>query len=630
MHSPPGLQPHPLFVAERLFTSSPEPIYETIASEDAIDIDIESYCDGIPLERMNHIVSGSSNLIESDESGSDEEEEHDRLTALYQACLTARLESSDHHDHTLDGSSDSESDTSETSSIAWDEVDLESLVDSLPEEYSSHPHSESYYTLSPTIFSSLSAPLTLHTLSLPANPVPDPSRPSDSLSDDSSILLLILALNTPSLRSDPWNPIPRILRAVERIRQDQEEGSTVFLFHPPLVTLTSAHSKHSTTDSEEQCTVAHWIDFFRQILEGLTFLHENAVVWGGFDAIEPEQNPSLGSSDPSHPPGLDINATEKKQVEIFMMDISSDPEAFTSTCPKFDYSRYPVKYYFSDLRKARKVSGSLDASSSSLFTQEVQSCGSWLERLLFSSQALHSRLGSPFLPLIQAMKSRTFSADGARKLFEARVKSLNLVKDKLSLDAKVPAVQWRPFERDICNESRVVRRHTASMTRSISSDSQMSLKVSKQPGTGASQVRLALTIGAGVSGRGNRLRAGSLARSKSSPHPIPTLRENKRKEVFGDLSFVKSSSASDVIKSNTSSHALSTLGDKIKSKEAEDSDSTVLMSPSAGMTGIRAVSPTSPVFTIASLDLASLSLGTPPQHPNHQIRPDRGGARPWR
>ncbi|KAJ4000656.1 hypothetical protein F5050DRAFT_1541762, partial [Lentinula boryana] len=200
---------------------------------------------------------------------------------------------------------------------------------------------------------------------------------------DSSILLLFLALNAPELRSDPWNPVPRILRAVERNLSSKENSNM-----------------DPDKQEEEQGTVAQWIDFFRQVLEGLAFLHENGVVWGA-----------------------------AKELEMFMMDISSDPEAFASgthTNWTFDRNRYPVKYYFTNFRRARQISPPIIAtpapSPSSPFTQEVQSCGKWFEALI---EGIHSFRG-PLLPLTQAMTSGTFTADAARKLFEARIRSLNL------------------------------------------------------------------------------------------------------------------------------------------------------------------------------------------------------------
>ncbi|KIK68946.1 hypothetical protein GYMLUDRAFT_53464 [Collybiopsis luxurians FD-317 M1] len=654
MFSPPGLDPNPnlnnVFVLNRPLSLSPEPVYTdfhrnisdaTICSDDSDDtIDIESDGNldsmGCPLRRMNQ-TSPWSSRSESEVSEDSDDEHDDRLSALYQACLTARLESSDHHDHERDPNDalDSCSDTSETSSIAWDEVDFESLVDSLPERYSNDHCIKRYHSLTPSTHPALFAPLTLHTLDLPANPNPDPSQCPESWTDDSVILLLFLALNTPQLRSDPWNPVPRILRAVERIRQDQDDGSKVFLFHPPLVPLTS---NDNTSCPDEQCKLAHWIDFLRQTLEGLAFLHENAVVWGGFDDIEPELD---RSSDPLHPPGLE---TSMQQVDMFMMDISSDPEAFTSTPPTFDRSRYPVKYYFTNFRKARKVSDSMDASFSSLFNKEVQSCGSWMERLILSSKSLRSRLGPPFLPLTQAMRSGTFTADGAKKLFEARVKSLNLNKDKLLWDEKIPAVQWRPFaERRFFVEeqerSSLRRARTISIALSTNSDSQPVPGSSKRPGLRASRAR----SGVQRSGGGTWLRPlesdrfhapGPIVRSLSNPIPVP--RENKRKDVFGDLSFVKAivkPPSSGVFRANLTTSVSDPLSRPLhahspseeKERDEVGPDPAIPISPTGDTNGIRTVSPTSPVFTIPSLDLNSLV--TFPSSPTSNLPHQQGSLR---
>ncbi|KAJ3850272.1 hypothetical protein EV368DRAFT_730, partial [Lentinula lateritia] len=186
---------------------------------------------------------------------------------------------------------------------------------------------------------------------------------------DSLILLLLLALNTPELRSDPWNPVPRILRAVERVCGD---------------------SQLNLDKQEENGTLAQWMDFFRQVLEGLAFLHENGVVWDGFDAIEPR------------------------------LCSTAAPSQWN-----FDRSRYPVKYYFTNFRRARQISPPVIAtpasSPSSPFTKDVQSCGKWLEAVVNDIHPVHESL----LPLTQAMVSGTFTADGARKLFEARARSLS-------------------------------------------------------------------------------------------------------------------------------------------------------------------------------------------------------------
>jgi hypothetical protein len=63
-------------------------------------------------------------------------------------------------------------------------------------------------------------------------------------------LLVLLEINHPELRQDPWNAAPHILCAVER---DED----VYLCMDPLVEF----------DQPPMRTVANYIDFFRQILE---------------------------------------------------------------------------------------------------------------------------------------------------------------------------------------------------------------------------------------------------------------------------------------------------------------------------------------------------------------------------
>lgn len=70
-----------------------------------------------------------------------------------------------------------------------------------------------------------------------------------------SELLLLLELNVPELREDPWNASPHIVRAVERDDHVYLCMHRLFEYNnPPLA------------------TVAHYIDFFRQVLEvGVSF-----------------------------------------------------------------------------------------------------------------------------------------------------------------------------------------------------------------------------------------------------------------------------------------------------------------------------------------------------------------------
>lgn len=63
-------------------------------------------------------------------------------------------------------------------------------------------------------------------------------------------LVLLLEINHPESREDPWNAAPRILHAVER-------GDFVFL----------CMQRFSAYNKPPLVTVAHYIDFFRQVLE---------------------------------------------------------------------------------------------------------------------------------------------------------------------------------------------------------------------------------------------------------------------------------------------------------------------------------------------------------------------------
>jgi hypothetical protein len=74
---------------------------------DIDDLDDEEQFIGFPLRRMD--------------GDPEDDDEDDRLTALYEACMTARLESN--HD-----TDDTSSDTTDTSSVAWDEMQVPSYL----------------------------------------------------------------------------------------------------------------------------------------------------------------------------------------------------------------------------------------------------------------------------------------------------------------------------------------------------------------------------------------------------------------------------------------------------------------------------------------------------------------------
>ena len=70
------------------------------------------------------------------------------------------------------------------------------------------------------------------------------------LQRSSSELRLLLELNRPGIRDDPWNAAPHILAAVER-------ADVVYVCLKRL----------SEYNQPPLARVAHYIDFFRQILE---------------------------------------------------------------------------------------------------------------------------------------------------------------------------------------------------------------------------------------------------------------------------------------------------------------------------------------------------------------------------
>ena len=176
------------------------------------------------------------------------------------------------------------------------------------------------------------------------------------LQRSSSELRLLLELNDPRIRDDPWNAAPHILAAVER-------ADDVYLClkrlseynQPPLV------------------KVAHYIDFFRQILEvfyspfsvraifywvakGLSSLHERCIA--GLSCAE---------------------------ASSYMVDLSSaSPTSAISSHnanigpQQFDRVSYPVKYYLVNYTNASYIHKKPISSSSTpgWLTRELESLDS--------------------------------------------------------------------------------------------------------------------------------------------------------------------------------------------------------------------------------------------------------------
>ncbi|KAL0570984.1 hypothetical protein V5O48_010969 [Marasmius crinis-equi] len=223
----------------------------------------------------------------------------------------------------------------------------------------------------------------------------------------STQLLVYLALNQRDARLDPWNPIPHIICAVDRTRTHD----TVFLCLKHLVPF----------DIPPFRTVANWVDLFRQLLEGLSFLHEHGVVHG-----------SISTAAAAH------SQDQGKGVPGLMVDISADPNALDHP-DQFDRTKYPVKYYFVDFSHARHSHFSSTTSPSLIsahsrpnsplppqrapFTEDVHALGHLFANLLpnLPQSPLRKKLDS----LSRSMVKGTLrTSEEARKLFEVLVGSV--------------------------------------------------------------------------------------------------------------------------------------------------------------------------------------------------------------
>jgi len=190
-------------------------------------------------------------------------------------------------------------------------------------------------------------------------------------------------------------------------------------------------------------TVAQYIDFFRQILEGMSFLHEHQ--FAGFSCADPNSfmvdlSSGLGLNDGSYT-ALLVHTMSQGQER----DPSTTPKGFgtgdrhhhryliqSTDAANFDRSIYPVRYYFVNFTRTRRIQrGSSDRLTVSLpsysertspFKKDVKELGTLLERLMTD---MPSVVCTKFRVLIKAMTVGGFEAEDARKLFEALAQSLD-------------------------------------------------------------------------------------------------------------------------------------------------------------------------------------------------------------
>ncbi|KAJ7432181.1 hypothetical protein B0H11DRAFT_1890558 [Mycena galericulata] len=244
------------------------------------------------------------------------------------------------------------SESSETSSIVYD-IDFEQLIDDLLAE-DPCPISETRNTIAVA---------------------PSTSEANDSLmikclNRTSPELFILLRLNHRDMRQDPWNPAPHIISAVSR-------DERVFLCmqrlvefnHPPLQ------------------TVANYIDFFRQVLEGLTFLHEHSIA-----------------------------QLSRLDLSSYMVDLGPTTSSASDSVESFDRTRYPVRYYFTNLSSAHEF----ESRGGPEFQKDVEDCALIMQHLAANVPSISNKLTT----LVNAMRTGTFDADASRKLFEALVKAL--------------------------------------------------------------------------------------------------------------------------------------------------------------------------------------------------------------
>ncbi|KAI9510151.1 hypothetical protein F5148DRAFT_1182038 [Russula earlei] len=179
---------------------------------------------------------------------------------------------------------------------------------------------------------------------------------------------ILRALNLDDIRDDPWNPAPNLLYTAER-------GDHVVLCFERLF----------GCDDPPLQTVANVIDYIRQALEGLCFLHEHKIVHRAY----------------GDPNGV-------------MMDIGR------STTADFDRMRFPVRYYRVNFAQAQQLSHDADPRSAS-FCRDVSDCGSMFQLLVEEAPKIGAKLRS----LVVAMTGGEYGAEDALRLFEALCKGID-------------------------------------------------------------------------------------------------------------------------------------------------------------------------------------------------------------
>ncbi|KAI0315813.1 hypothetical protein OF83DRAFT_1061423, partial [Amylostereum chailletii] len=199
----------------------------------------------------------------------------------------------------------------------------------------------------------------------------------------SSELALLSALDTPVLARDPWNPAPRVLYAA---RQEEE---MVLCFE-------RLWADNGEDDLPPMCTVANVIDYVRQALEGLSFLHEHSIAHGSYN----------------DPRGV-------------MLALGA------RTATGFDRATQPVRYY----RKGTDAESrrTLDARRADAFAGDVRACADLLAPLIVAAPPIAGKLRA----LGTALMGGEYGAEDARKLWEALCRGVGP-------ETYAAALEWPP------------------------------------------------------------------------------------------------------------------------------------------------------------------------------------------
>lgn len=264
----------------------------------------------------------------------------------------------------------------------------------------------------------------------------------------STELSLLLDLNSADLRQDPWNPCPHILQAVN----DDPSSDYLYLCMERL----------NEFNCPPMSTVAQYIDFFRQILEGLSFLHEHRLV--GFACSDPSSfmvdlSSGVHSNNASFisllPAATSRGRLQERSTPLKHSGIHDHPpprlqqphphphhhNAVPNTEPVvFDRSIYPVRYYFVNFTRTRRCQEDTRGRNRTTsvpspsppnktppsrrpcpFKQDVKDMGTMISSMLADVPTIVS---TKFRALVKAMTVGGFGAEDSRKLFEALARSL--------------------------------------------------------------------------------------------------------------------------------------------------------------------------------------------------------------